>query len=65
MKGTALKHLEKPGKTGRSSLTPKQVKITVGFASCGVAAGAQAVLNAFTAGIKKRNNGCPDTKDRM
>lgn len=54
MKGAALKHLEKPGKTGRSSLTPKQVKITVGFASCGVAAGAQAVLNAFTAGIKKR-----------
>jgi NADH:ubiquinone oxidoreductase subunit F (NADH-binding)/(2Fe-2S) ferredoxin/Pyruvate/2-oxoacid:ferredoxin oxidoreductase delta subunit len=55
MKGAALKHLEKLGKTGRSSLLPKQVKITVGFASCGVAAGAQAVLNAFTAGIKKRN----------
>jgi len=54
MKGKPFTHLEKLGKSGRASLLPNQVKITVGFASCGVAAGAQAVLNAFSSGIKKR-----------
>jgi len=47
-------HLEKLGKSGQMSLFPDRIKITVGYASCGVAAGAQAVLNAFNAGIKKR-----------
>jgi NADP-reducing hydrogenase subunit HndC len=54
MKSKPLTHLEKLGKSGQASLLPNRIKITVGFASCGVAAGAQAVLNAFTTGIKKR-----------
>ena len=54
MKSKTFTHLEKLKKSGQASLLPNRIKITVGFASCGVAAGAQAVLNAFTAGIKKR-----------
>ena len=54
MKSKTFTHLEKLKKSGQASLLPNRIKITVGFASCGVAAGAQAVLNAFTTGIKKR-----------
>jgi NADH-quinone oxidoreductase subunit F/NADP-reducing hydrogenase subunit HndC len=54
MKSKTFMHLEKLKKSGQASLVPNRIKITVGCASCGVAAGAQAVLNAFTAGIKKR-----------
>ncbi len=54
MKSKPSTYLEKLGKSGRASLLPNRIKITVGFASCGVAAGAQAVLKAFTAGSKKR-----------
>ncbi len=54
MKGKDLTHLEKLGKSGKVSLLPDKIKISVGFASCGLAAGAQAVLNAFITGIKKR-----------
>jgi NADH-quinone oxidoreductase subunit F/NADP-reducing hydrogenase subunit HndC len=54
MKSKIFTHLEKLEKSGQASLLPNRIKITVGFASCGVAAGAQAVLNAFTTGIKKR-----------
>ncbi len=54
MKSKTFTHLEKLEKSGQASLFPNRIKITVGFASCGVAAGAQAVLNAFTTGIKKR-----------
>ena len=57
MKSKTFTHLEKLKKSGQASLLPNRIKITVGFASCGVAAGAQAVLNAFTAGIKKRKMG--------
>jgi len=54
MKGKPFMHLEKLKKSGQASLMSDRIKITVGFASCGLAAGAQAVYNAFTTGIKKR-----------
>ncbi|MCP4716514.1 MAG: NADH-quinone oxidoreductase subunit NuoF [Deltaproteobacteria bacterium] len=54
MKAKPFTHLEKLGKSGQASLLPKRIKIAVGFASCGVAAGAQDVLNSFITGIKKR-----------
>ena len=53
MKSSPLTHLEKLEKSGQASLFPNRIKITVGCASCGIAAGAQAVLEAFAKGIKK------------
>jgi len=54
MKGKPFTHLEKLEKSGQASLLPERIKISVGFASCGLAAGAQTVLDAFIKGIKKR-----------
>ncbi len=54
MKTSSEKNLKKLKKSGRARLVPDCPKIIVGAASCGLAAGAGAVLDAVTTGLKKR-----------
>ncbi len=54
MKGSTSKRLAKLQKEGLTTLFPESTKIMVGSASCGIAAGADAVLQAITAEVKKK-----------
>ncbi|MBI5373992.1 MAG: NADH-quinone oxidoreductase subunit NuoF [Candidatus Schekmanbacteria bacterium] len=49
------RELDKLGKEGIASLYPKNIKITVGVASCGLASGAAAVFDAFNEKISKKD----------
>lgn len=51
---TSLQHLAELKTKGRKILFPDSIKIMVGAASCGLAAGAETVFNALLAGVKKR-----------
>jgi len=55
MKGATTKGLDKLKAEAMATLSPGKVKILVGAASCGLAAGADAVYGALAAGVKKRN----------
>jgi NADH:ubiquinone oxidoreductase subunit F (NADH-binding)/(2Fe-2S) ferredoxin/Pyruvate/2-oxoacid:ferredoxin oxidoreductase delta subunit len=51
---TSLQHLAELKTKGREILFPDSIKIMVGSASCGLAAGAAAVFDALLAGVKKK-----------
>jgi len=51
---SGLKDLERLREEGMNSLFPNKIKIMVGMATCGQAAGAQEVWQALHQGIKKR-----------
>jgi len=54
VKSNNLEYLTKVKQQGLKKLFPGMPRIAVGYASCGIAAGADRVLAAFEAEIKRR-----------
>lgn len=48
-----LEHLKEAKERGLASLCPKEIKIVVGLASCGIAAGAKRVMEELSGELKK------------